>query len=279
MSDSELPKPSNSEKVVLAISATSLAGPAAKEELLSDTTPKEEVKAKKRSHPETGPQRHAMAWTEEEDKQLFELFKTKGSAWSAISKEFEGRTENQAKNRFYSTLRRIATKKTTESRQPLRSSIHMSKTELVQYVDDAIEHGHNCFSKRGRKKKKRTKSSEVPEPVVPIVRLPLISSSFKPYVQPHKEPTPYMPSFYSVPQPRAQTPLYPPIMMPMSHSIPRFASPSLYPWMPTNQPIPTVRLQARLEEIVMLQQSVIGMLLENNGLPAQSMERSTAVHR
>ncbi len=105
-----------------------------------------------------------ITWSEEDDKKLFILFKKLGSKWSAIAKEFKNRTENQVKNRFYSTLRRIATKKRREN-----PNLHIpdpkSKSDLLQYVDDALEYGHNCCSKRGRMKKRLEPSSpnELPE--------------------------------------------------------------------------------------------------------------------
>lgn len=105
-----------------------------------------------------------MPWTEEDDKKLFVFFKKYGSKWSNIAKKFKNRTENQVKNRFYSTLRRIATKKRRDN-----PNMHIpepkSKKDLLQYVDDALEYGHNCCSKRGRIKKR-------PEPQNPIKELP-----------------------------------------------------------------------------------------------------------
>jgi hypothetical protein len=47
-------------------------------------------------------------WTLEEDYNIFNLFSVYGSKWSKIALNFPGRTENSVKNRFYSTLRRIA---------------------------------------------------------------------------------------------------------------------------------------------------------------------------
>lgn len=81
---------------------------------------------------------------------MFKLYKQRGAKWSAIAKDIEGRTENEVKNRFYSTLRRIATKKAQEK----SSKVQYRKATLLQFVDDAIEYGHTCSSKRGRKKKR-----------------------------------------------------------------------------------------------------------------------------
>lgn len=80
---------------------------------------------------------------------LFRLYKERGSRWSALSAHFPGRNENQVKNRFYSTLRRLAKK----SHGPLQAKVKIGKEYLVRFVDDAILYGHNCRSKRGRKPK------------------------------------------------------------------------------------------------------------------------------
>jgi len=92
-------------------------------------------------------------WTEEEDKKIFWLFKEKGTKWKLFTSEMQGRTENEIKNRFYSTLRRVATRSNLQSGKTYKSSALLSKTELLEYVDQAIVSGHSCFSKRGRKKK------------------------------------------------------------------------------------------------------------------------------
>jgi hypothetical protein len=47
-------------------------------------------------------------WTSSEDEQIFDLYQKYGSSWSKIAKGMQGRPENSIKNRFYSTLRRIA---------------------------------------------------------------------------------------------------------------------------------------------------------------------------
>jgi len=80
------------------------------------------------------------------------LYKAKGSCWSVIANEFPGLNENQVKNRFYSTLRRLATKKAM-SNLTNKERPKTKKKDLIVFVDEAILYGHNCCSKRGRKRK------------------------------------------------------------------------------------------------------------------------------
>lgn len=95
------------------------------------------------------------AWTEEEDAKLFKLYKTHGSIWSLMEGEFSGRTRSEVKNRFYSTLRRVATRQN----QGNATRLHYRKNALLQFVNDAILFGHSCSSKRGRKRKHPAKAS------------------------------------------------------------------------------------------------------------------------
>lgn len=46
-------------------------------------------------------------WTQEEDSIIYNLYKKYGTSWVKIQKHLPGRTENDVKNRYYSTLRRI----------------------------------------------------------------------------------------------------------------------------------------------------------------------------
>lgn len=97
------------------------------------------------------------SWTEEEDKTLFELYKKHGSSWTLIASAFHGKSESNVKNRFYSTLRRITRMKLKECKNPEEAK--ECKQNILNYVDEAINYGHNCFNKRGRPKK----SQEIPE--------------------------------------------------------------------------------------------------------------------
>lgn len=104
------------------------------------------------------------SWTEDEDKKLFTLYKQKGPLWSQISKCFEGKSEKQIKNRFYSTLRRIARKKITDRKKD--DLFSLIKANMIDYVNEALDHGHNCFSRRGRPRKTGTLKNSMKEIIV-----------------------------------------------------------------------------------------------------------------
>lgn len=59
-------------------------------------------------------------------------------------------------------MRRIATKKRREN-PDLHIPDPKTKNDLLQYVDDALEYGHNCCSKRGRMKKRAEPEMSLPE--------------------------------------------------------------------------------------------------------------------
>lgn len=84
------------------------------------------------------------SWEPEEDYIIFKLFKKLGSKWSIISNYISGRTENSIKNRFYSTLRRIAAESKTISKktqlqidQNDQSKMKLSLDTLMEYFGDA----------------------------------------------------------------------------------------------------------------------------------------------
>lgn len=91
-------------------------------------------------------------WTVEESKTLFELFKRFGSQWVIIAKHLPRHCENDVKNRFYTTLKRVATQAQLEDPVQYTSKFVKSKKNLIQFVDAAIKIGHMLPSKRGRKK-------------------------------------------------------------------------------------------------------------------------------
>lgn len=61
-------------------------------------------------------------------------------------------TEGDIKNKFYTTLKRVATQAQLEDPIRYSSQFVKCKKNLVQFVDAAIEYGHLLSSKKGRKK-------------------------------------------------------------------------------------------------------------------------------
>lgn len=106
------------------------------------------------SEVQTKNQSAVIEWTEEEDIKLFSMYKTEGSRWAVIAKSFKGKTKDNVRNRFYSTLRRIQRKKLKEAKVGGAAN---AKKGLLEYVDDAIKFGHYCFCKRGRPRKDTNK--------------------------------------------------------------------------------------------------------------------------
>ena len=178
------------------------------------------------------------------------LFKKFGAKWSNISKKFKNRTENQVKNRFYSTLRRIATKKRRESPE-LNIPEPKSKNDLLKYVDDALEYGHNCCSKRGRVKR-RTDSANSPDALPstkaivrpsPIVPYPSVSA-FVPF---ENLPIRLVPSIPATPE---QMELARQLFKPLTN--------------PNQTPELLLQMERREKEIAELQQSIINSLFYAN---------------
>ena len=77
-------------------------------------------------------------WGEKEEKLLFELYLKFGSKWAKIKKFFEGRTENQIKNRFFSTLRKSATE--TKRKEGRGGWVRSEKMDdLLKYLPIVID--------------------------------------------------------------------------------------------------------------------------------------------
>lgn len=81
---------------------------------------------------------------------LYKLYDTK---WSVIAKYFPDKSPSSIKNKFYTILKRVATQAQLENPDKYPITMVKCKTNLVQFVDCAIEHEHEIPSKKGRKRK------------------------------------------------------------------------------------------------------------------------------
>ena len=66
------------------------------------------------------PENKNLPWTAEEDALLIEKFRTMGPQWTNIAKCFDGRSENNVKNRWYTHLRHRFEKPVVIQPQPQR---------------------------------------------------------------------------------------------------------------------------------------------------------------
>jgi len=98
------------------------------------------------------PEENKNAWTQEELTRLFSSYKIYGTKWSVMVQLFPGRTENDIKNKFYTTLKRVATRAQLEDPEKYSPSFIKCKSNLVQFVDAAMLYGSLLPSKRGRKR-------------------------------------------------------------------------------------------------------------------------------
>jgi hypothetical protein len=75
-------------------------------------------------------------WTYEEDFLIMEFYEKCNGSWKKMVHLFNGRTENSIKNRFFSQLRKIATKKMGLSER--RSCAKIKLDELKQYLKEGL---------------------------------------------------------------------------------------------------------------------------------------------
>ncbi len=78
-------------------------------------------------------------WDTAEDYIIFKLYKANGAKWTEISSKLPGRTENSIKNRFYSTLRRIALDRCGDNTIRAEEILKLQKKHLLYYFNDAYE--------------------------------------------------------------------------------------------------------------------------------------------
>lgn len=77
-------------------------------------------------------------WSIEEDDLIFKLYMQYGSSWSKIAKHLKGRTENSIKNRFYSTIRKIAA-----DRKKINQVKQEDKLQTIEEEEKAEQIFHN----------------------------------------------------------------------------------------------------------------------------------------
>lgn len=136
-----------------------------------ETNEKRKTKRKKKK-------RNLTSWNYEENAKLFNLFRLHGTNWPLIKKFYPGKTETQVKNRFYSTLRRVANKNLIERNTSVKEVSRMCKHELLKYTNEAIKNGHNTYSKRGRRSKKDKDIKMKEDPY--LVKMPEYVERIKP---------------------------------------------------------------------------------------------------
>ena len=101
-------------------------------------------------------------WSAAEDALIFDLYAQIGARWTQIAAEFNGRTENSIKNRFYSTLRRVASEQVRlQNQQVSRETL---KTEnLLSYFETARQQLQVARDQQAKDSKKVSVKHEVVE--------------------------------------------------------------------------------------------------------------------
>ena len=82
-------------------------------------------------------------WTNEEDFLIMQFYEKCRGSWKKIIRLFNGRTENAIKNRFFSQLRKIASKNMTISERKFCSKIKLE--ELKKFLKEALSHAKKNF--------------------------------------------------------------------------------------------------------------------------------------
>lgn len=86
-------------------------------------------------------------WAKEEDELIFELYQKYGSSWSKIAKFIPGRTENAIKNRFYSTLRKLAADKRKVKGENMSESVKAESIEEETIKNPEVPQTPNALYK------------------------------------------------------------------------------------------------------------------------------------
>ena len=83
-------------------------------------------------------------WSEEEERLLFQLYQKHGPKWCYLVNQFKNRTENSIKNRFYSTLRRVATEhKRSIEKYAKKNKKSKPKANISNQSEQSVENKEN----------------------------------------------------------------------------------------------------------------------------------------
>ncbi len=93
-------------------------------------------------------------WTIEEDFLIMNFYKKYNGSWKKLIEIFDKRTENSIKNRFFSQLRKIATKNMSISERKLCPKIKLE--ELKNHLNEAISQSKNEFLNENKMKEEET---------------------------------------------------------------------------------------------------------------------------